>query len=102
MTARRIGTEKRIPSRPPVMLIAVVSAYLKEGQPLAPAPSESSMMRAGRVKISPALTLWPDDAPVWTMLFSSTFDPPSRRSTAMDTTALGMDADVDWPANSPI
>jgi hypothetical protein len=53
------------------------------------------------VKITPAASASPADADVCTMLFSRMFDSANRRSTAIEITAAGIDADTVRPANSP-
>jgi hypothetical protein len=59
------------------------------------------MTSAGSVKITPAEIDAPADAPVCTMLFSRMCPPPSRRSTAIDTTAAGIAVATVRPANKP-
>ena len=54
-----------------------------------------------KLKITPAARASPEDAAVCTMLFSRMFDSRKRRSTAIEITAAGMDADTVIPANRP-
>ena len=61
-------------------------------------PSTTS---AGSVNTAPAAIDEPADAPVATMLFSSTPERPSRRRTAIDTTAAGIAVATVRPANRP-
>ena len=58
-------------------------------------------MSAGIVKTTPAATDSPADPMVWTMLFSRMVDPPSRLSTEMASTAIGIDALTVSPARRP-
>ena len=58
------------------------------------------MTNAGIVKMAPATSASPTDAVVRAM-FSSSTDPPSRRSTAMETTAAGKIAATVRPARMP-
>jgi hypothetical protein len=53
------------------------------------------------VKITPAARLSPADAAVWTMLFSRMLDRRNSRSTAIEMTAAGMEAETVMPALSP-
>jgi hypothetical protein len=53
------------------------------------------------VKTTPPATDSPAEPMVWTMLFSRIVEPPSRFSTEMASTAIGMDALTVRPARSP-
>src|SRR4051794_17384577 len=56
---------------------------------------------AGIVKTTPPATDSPADPIVWTMLFSRMVDPPSRLSTEIASTAIGIDALTVRPARRP-
>ena len=58
-------------------------------------------IRAGIVKITPAASDSPAEAAVCTMLFSRILDFRNIRSTPMEITAAGMDAETVMPANNP-
>ena len=53
------------------------------------------------MKITPAASDSPAEAAVCTMLFSRILDFRNIRSTPMEITAAGMDADTVMPANNP-
>src|SRR5947208_12320973 len=53
------------------------------------------------VRTTRAARAAPEDAAVRTVLFSRMFDSRKRRSTAIEITAAGMDADTVIPANRP-
>ena len=53
------------------------------------------------MKITPAARDSPAEAAVWTMLFSRMFDRLNIRSTAIDITAAGIDAETVIPTSSP-
>ena len=55
----------------------------------------------GTVKTTPAATDSPADPMVWTMLFSRIVEPPSRFSTEIASTAIGMEALTVRPARRP-
>ena len=94
ISERRNGTEKKTPRMPPRPAIASTQAYRKSVQ----CPRMTS---AGTVKITPEAIDEPAEAPVCTMLFSRIVLPPSRRSTAIETTAAGIADAMVRPANSP-
>ena len=56
---------------------------------------------AGMVKTTPEASDSPADPIVWTMLFSRIVEPPSRLSTEIASTAIGIDALTVRPARSP-
>ena len=58
-------------------------------------------MSAGIVNTTPAATDSPAEPMVWTMLFSRIVEPPSRFSTEMASTAIGIEALTVSPARSP-
>ncbi len=79
---------------PPRPAIASTHRYSKSAQ-------WPRITSAGIVKITPEAIEEPADAPVCTMLFSRIVPPPSRRSTAIDTTAAGIAEAIVMPANRP-
>ena len=74
--------------------MAVVGQYSNAVQ----CPTSSN---AGIVKITPAASASPDDAAVWTMLFSRILERRKRRRMAIEATAAGIEADTVIPAKSP-
>ena len=58
-------------------------------------------MSAGIVNTTPEASDSPADPMVWTMLFSRIVEPPSRLSTEMASTAIGIEALTVRPARRP-
>ena len=56
---------------------------------------------AGKVNNTPAATDSPDDPAVCTMLFSRIVARPNMRSTLMESTAIGIEAETVSPARRP-
>ncbi len=94
MSARLSGTVKstpRVPPKPAIISVCTKSKWVQR----------CSMMSAGMVKITPAASASPALAMVCTMLFSRMFERLKKRSTPMEITAAGMDAETVMPANRP-
>jgi hypothetical protein len=51
--------------------------------------------------MTPAASASPDDAAVWTILFSRMLDCRNRRRIAIEATAAGIEADTVIPAKRP-
>ena len=94
MSARRSGIVKRTPKMPPQSAIAIVG---RNGKPC----QYWSMTSAGSVKMTPAARLSPAEAAVWTMLFSRMLCSRKSRSTAIEITAAGIDAETVRPTFNP-
>jgi hypothetical protein len=58
-------------------------------------------INAGSVNTTPDASDSPAEPIVWTMLFSRIVEPPRRLSTAMASTAIGIDALTVSPARKP-
>jgi hypothetical protein len=73
----------------------MIVTYSKYFAPSAPGERKSS---AGTVNATPAATDSPADPIVWTMLFSRIVARPKRRSTEIESTAIGIEAETVRPA----
>ena len=96
MSERRNGIIIRTPRNPPASAIMRIGQYLKKPSPPAPADRNRKPVT---VKTMPAATDSPAEPMVWTMLFSRMVEPIFLK-TAIDRTAMGMEALTVTPARS--
>src|SRR5271156_369487 len=92
ISCRRSGIINSTPSHPPSSASKNTREY-SSGNPI--------KISAGKVKITPEATDSPADPIVCTMLFSRMVDLPNARSTVMDSTAMGIEAETVSPARNP-
>ncbi len=92
-SARRSGTENMTPRMPPIAQTATVIQY---GKPC----HQPTMMRPGSTKMM-AASVPAAEAIVWTMLFSRMLEFPTKRMTAIEMTAAGIEVAKVRPTLSP-